>query len=179
MAKTKANVKELDGISIYHDAKQRVIYSPFFSKIGYVLHDENVYDYQNYIQSYLVSILVFMAMFYLTNFVSYSFLLAFVYIVVSNIVFYVRCLKKAPKLEQFNKPKKEKYIIKQAKQITTRKLIVIIISCFLLPLFILLNCNLQQYTGKTLIINIIFSILTILYGVLNIIILCVKKKNKF
>ena len=39
MAKRK-DVNSLKGISIYKDSKGKVIYSPWFSKTGYIFHDE-------------------------------------------------------------------------------------------------------------------------------------------
>ena len=60
MAKQKRKVlaKQLQGMSIYHEEK-RTVYSPFFSKNGYVLTDENSREYRSYITNLLFAFLIF------------------------------------------------------------------------------------------------------------------------
>lgn len=175
----KPDVNKLNGISIYHDDKGKVIYSPWFLKTGFVLHDKNVNDFQNYVQSYLITIIVFMVMYYFTHNIWYSILLAVVYFIVSIIMFYIRCIKKVPKIYNFEKPYRDNYIIRQAKNIETRKLIVVILAAVLMGFYILFNAFYQKYTGTTLLMNYLFVVLSFAFAVLYIIILIYKKKNHF
>jgi len=179
MAKRKYDASKLNGISIYHDSKNRVVFSPSFSKKGYILSDENVSEYQNYSQSFLVTVIIFLVMYYLTYSILYSLLLSITYLGISIFMFYLRCLRKVAVIENFKKPEKDTYIIRQAKNVTKRRLIVIFLACIFLSFFIFLNAMLQGYYGKILVINYIFMALAVLYGFLNLYILTVKKKNGF
>ena len=178
MAK-KPDVTKLNGISIYHDDKGKVIYSPWFSKTGYVLHDENVSEFQNYGQSYLIAIIVFLVIYYFTHILSYALLLAIAYLGVSIFMFYKRCLKKVPKIYNFPKPHRDNYIIRQAKNMETRKIIVVILASIIMAVYIILNALYQGYKGNTLLLNYAFATLATLFGILYIFILIIKKKNNY
>ena len=177
--KKKPDVQKLKGISIYKDAKGHVIYSPWFTKDGYILHDENVSEFQNYGTSYLIAIIVLLVIFYFTKSLGYAFILSLGYLAVSIFMFYTRCIKKVPKIENFNKPKKDNYIIRQAKSITSKRIIVVILACIFMSVYIIFNSLYFKYTGTELLVSYIFAIASLLFGLLYVVILIVKKKNNY
>ena len=174
--RTTIDPKELNGISIYPEEK-RTVYSPFFSKKGYILTSDNVRQYQSYIQGYLGALVVFVLAYLIYKNLTVSLILALLFMISTAVTFYFNFIKKANFIDNYNKPHRDSFAVRQASYLSTKQIWTIIICCPLLALAIMLNSYLNHYTGFMFYMMVIISIVSVLYELLHIYILKLKKDN--
>ena len=95
--------KQLYGMSVYHDDKHTV-YSPFFSKKGYLINENNVRAYVSYIQGYLIALLVFSVSYIIRKELLLPTLLALFFLISNIATFYMSFIKKAGVIDNYKKP---------------------------------------------------------------------------
>lgn len=174
--KTDYDPKKLNGMSIYHDEK-RTVYSPFFTKKGFIITESNVRDYTIYIQGYLLALLVFCVAYIILKRFTVPLLLAAFFLVSTIVTFYFTFIRKAAVIENYKKPQRDSFAIRQAKSLTYGNILTIIVSCPLLAFFIMLLAYMNHYEGFTYDMMLMISILVICYGLLNIYIFFYKKNH--
>ena len=176
MAKQKRKVlaKQLQGMSIYHEEK-RTVYSPFFSKNGYVLTDENSREYRSYITNLLFAFLIFSLAYIFTKNIWTALLLGSLFAIGSIVSFYLKFIKKTAKIPNYKKPVKDNFIVRQAKNLDNKRIWTIIICCVLLAFFIMLNGKINNFEGSYFYLNTFFAIVAIAYGLMHVYILIIKK----
>ena len=172
----KQDLSELNGISIYQEGK-RTVYSPFFSKKGYLITENNVKNYSSYIQGYIISILIFLIAFIIRKDILIPLSLALVFLLASILSFYQNFIKRTGVIENYKKPQRDSYIVRKAKSNTKKDLYTIIICCVVLAAATFMNLSLNQYHGILLYLMSALAIAVILYGLLHIYILFYKKKT--
>lgn len=165
----------LHGMSIYHDEK-RTVYAPFYSKNGYILTNENCKEYKNYVTNYLFAFLVFSLAYIFTTKLWFSVLLGVLFLIGAFIAFYLRFIKKATIIENYKRPYKDNFFLRQAKSLDNKRICTIIICCVLLCLMILLNGKIANYEGSYLYLNYFFAAVALIYGFMNLYIFFLKKK---
>lgn len=177
MAKEKRKIlaKDLHGMSIYHEDK-RSVYAPFYSKNGYVLTDENCKEYRSYVTNYLFALLIFSIVYIVTKNIVPALLLGLLFLIGAIIAFYLRFLKKAAKIPNYKRPFRDNFFYRQAKNLDNKRIWTIIICCVLLAFFIVLNGKISKFEGSYLYLNTFFAIVAIVYGIMNVYILLLKKK---
>lgn len=179
MANKKLNTidpRDLNGISIYHEEK-RTVYSPRFSKKGYIITKDNARQYQSYIQGYLIALLVFSLAYIIYRNFWMALLLAAIFIASTIGTFYFTFIRNANFIDNYNKPQRDTFAVRQASYLSDKQLWTIIICCPLLALAIMYNAHLRGYTGSSYYLMAFISFIAILYGILHIYILYYKKKN--
>ena len=167
--------KQLYGMSVYHDDKHTV-YSPFFSKKGYLISENNVKEYFNYIQGYLIALLVFSVAYIIRKELILPVLLALFFLISNIVTFYVSFIKKAGVIENYKKPERDSFAVRQAKSLESKNIWTIIICCPLLAAATMLYSYLNHYEGFMFYMMMLISVFVLLYGFLNIYILVYKKK---
>lgn len=179
MAKEKRKIlaRDLQGMSIYHDEK-RIVYSPFFTKNGYVLTDDNCKEYRNYVTNYLFALLIFSIVYIVTKNLVPAILLGILFMIGAIIAFYLKFIKKTTIIPNYKKPYKDNFFNRQAKNLDNKRIWTIIICCILLAFFIVLNGKLSNFEGSYLYLNTFFAIVAIVYGLIHLYIFLLKKKIK-
>lgn len=178
MAKNKRvyNPKSLKGASIYQEEKSTV-YSPFFTSKGYVITESTYKAYTQYVQGYLIALLIFSGCYIITKNMLVSVMLAALFFIGTLISFYLNFIKKAVLIEHYPKSKKDNYFIRQAKTLPFKNLIVMTISSFLLSGMIMLNGYINSFTGTYYTLNTALAIVALIYAFMNVYIIIYKKKN--
>ena len=178
MAKTKLNndPRQLNGMSIYHDDK-RTVYSPFFSKKGYIITENNIKGYTSYIQGYMMTILVFCISYMFTKNLLVPLLLAAIFLGSTIGTFYFSFIKKAGVLENYKKPERDSFVVRQANTLDSSNIITMIVCCPLLAGCLMFLSYLNHYEGFNFWMMTFIAVLVLLYGVLNIYILIYKKNH--
>ena len=179
MAKEKRKIlaQDLQGMSIYHDEK-RTVYAPFFIKNGYVLTDENCKEYRNYVTNYLFALLIFSIVYIITKNLVPAILLGILFMIGAIIAFYLKFIKKAAVIPNYKRPYRDNFFNRQAKNLDNKRIWTIIICCVLLAFFIMLNGKLSNFEGSYFYLNTFFAIIAIIYGLMHVYILILKKKMK-
>lgn len=167
--------KSLYGMSVYHDNKHTV-YSPFFSKKGYLINENNVRDYVSYIQGYLIALLVFCIAYIIRKEFILPSILALFFLISNILTFYRGFIKKAGVIENYKKPERDSFAVRQAKSLESKNIWTIIICCPLLAAATMLYSYLNHYEGFMFYLMLFISVFVVLYGILNIYILIYKKK---
>lgn len=163
------------GISIYHDDK-RTIYSPFYSKKGYIMNENNTRHYVNYILGYVTSMVAFEIALILSKSTPLSLLAAFVVLIINFIFFNRNFLQKAAVIENYSKEKKDGFITRQAKELEYDRIYTLIVCCILLVVIFAFYAKWQYLEGIYLYIVILSIIMSALYGFINLAILINKRK---
>ena len=172
----KCDLSALNGLSIYHDSK-RTVYSPFFSKKGYILTENNVEEYISYIQGYLIAMMIFLVVqiFYKRIWLSVS--LTVVFLASSVFMFYKNFISKSAIIEDYKKPKREGFVERQARSLETKNIWTIILCSPLLAAMIMLNSYLNHNEGALFYLMAAISLVALFYGILHIYVLIYKKKH--
>ena len=172
----KYDLNALYGMSIYHDSK-RTVYSPFFSKKGYILTENNVEHYISYIQGYLIAMMIFIVVqiFYKRIWLSLS--LTLVFLVSSIYMFYKSFISKAAIIEDYKKPRREGFVARQARSLETKNIWTIILCSPLLSAMIMLNSYLNHNEGASFYLMVVIALIALFYGILHIYVLIYKKKH--
>ncbi|MBR0474167.1 MAG: hypothetical protein IJJ19_04120 [Erysipelotrichaceae bacterium] len=163
-------------MSIYQDEK-RTVYSPFYSKAGYVVSADNCRYYVSYIQGYLMALLIFSVAYLITRNLIISLSLAILFIIGNFISFYMNFMKKAATIYPYKKPERDSFAVRQAQALETKNIITIIVCCPLLAATLLLNGHINKFEGLAFYLNIGMSVFALLYGLLHVYILILKKRN--
>ncbi len=166
---------QLYGMSVYHDGKHTV-YSPFFSKKAFLIDKSNVRDYVNYIQGYLIAIMVFSVAYIIRKELLLPVLLSLFFLISNIVTFYMTFIKKAGIIENYKKPERDSFAVRQAKSLESKNIWTIIICCPLLAAVTMLYSYLNQYEGFMFYMMLFISVFVLLYGFLNVYILIYKKK---
>ena len=178
MAKNKriSDPKDLNGLSIYHDEK-RTVYSPFFTKKGYIITEKNINEYVSYIQGYLMALLVFAVAYIFTQNMLLSLLLAAMFIISTIAVFYMNFIRKANVIENYTKKERDNFIVRQAKGLDRKNIITIIICSPLLAIMFMVNSYINGFTGVSFYFSVLIALVALAYGILHIYVLIYKNKN--
>ena len=178
MAKVKKtyNSQEFRGMSIYQE-ERRTVYSPFFSKHGYIITKNNSKSYSQYVQGYLISLFIFASIYIIFKNFWIALGLGIAFFIGTLISFYLNFIKKATLIADYKKPIRDNFFVRQAKSLPKSNIITIIIACFLLSFMIIFNGYLNNFTGSYFILNTALAIVSLIYGFINIYILIYKIKN--
>ena len=174
--KRKTDLKDPNGIFIYHDDK-KVIYAPPFSSKGYVLNEENVRYYISHLQSFMIALLIILVAYIFTRNFPISLLLAVLFILSESFFFYRNFLSKAVFIENYKRPEKDGFIKRQAESTSEKQLKTTIIASPLLSIAIMLNSYLNGYKGAMFYLMAFIALISLAYGLLNIYILKYKKDH--
>ena len=172
----KYDLNALYGMSIYHDSK-RTVYSPFFSKKGYILTESNVEHYISYIQGYLIVMMIFLFVQILYKKIWLSISLASVFLASSIYMFYKNFISKAAIIEEYKKPERERFVARQARSLETKNIWTIILCSPLLSAMIMLNSYLNRNEDASFYLMVVISLIALFYGILHIYVLIYKKKH--
>ena len=173
----KMDPKDLHGISIYHEEK-RTVYAPFYTNKGYIITENNINHYINYIQGYLIALLIFVLTYIVYQKVWIPLLLAIIFMVSTIVVFYRNFLSRANVIENYKKPQRDNFAIRQAKSLDEKNIWTVIICSPLLAIAIMFNSYLNKYEGGMYYLMLFISVVALAYGILHIYILIYKRKNK-
>ena len=168
----------VNGLSVFHDEK-RTVYCPFFSKTGYIMTDENCGEYARFSGSFVISLLIFTILYLFTKNFLPSLIVAILYVVVASLVFYFRFIKKAPTIENYKKPVSDNYFVRQAKQLTYKRLWTIILGCIALFICLYIYGLWQGLEDASYIANLLCASCALIYSGINVYILILKKKNNY
>lgn len=178
MAKNKRRYdpRSLKGASIYQEEK-RTVYSPFFTKKGYIITENTYKAYTQYVQGYLIALLIFSVAYIITKNMWISVGLGGAFFIGTIVSFYINFIKKAVLIEHYTKLKKDNFFIRQAKTLPFKNLIVMTICSFLLSGMIMLNGYINSFTGTYFILNTSLAIVALIYAFMNVYIIIYKKTN--
>ncbi len=173
--KTKYEPSSLRGLSI-HQTGKKTVYAPFYSDKGYIINTGNIRHYINYVVGYLVSLVAFEIAVIITKNTPVSILAALAVLVINFLSFYFNFLKKASVIENFAKEKKENFIDRQAKMLEYDRIYTLIICCILLVVIFVFYAMWQHLEGVYFWIVVLCTAASVIYGILNLIILIRKRK---
>ena len=178
MAKIKKvyDPKKLKGMSIYQEEK-RTVYSPFFTKYGYVVSQSTCRAYTQYVQGYLISLFIFALAYIISKNIWVSLGLGTAFFLGTLLAFYLNFIKKAVLIKDYKKHDRDSFFVRQAKSLPAKNIITIIVACFLLTGMIMLNGYINKFAGAYFILNTVLAAVALLYGFMHIYILIYKKKN--
>lgn len=111
--------QDINGLFIYHDDKNRIIYAPAFSRVGYLIPKSQIHEFYRYTQRTTVSVFVGLgavALFQINVFD--GFLIGLVLYIVWTCVFSFRFLNRCTTIEHFKRIKKESYFLALSKRYT-------------------------------------------------------------
>ncbi len=174
--KKKVLPSQLSGLSVYQDGK-RTVYAPFFTSKGYIINEDNGQHYVSYIQSYLITLLIFSVSYIITKNLLVSAGLAVFFMIGNVINFYMTFLKKAPVIDPYKKPAKDNFAVRQAKSLEVKNIVTIIVCCPILAAVLLLNGYVNKFEGFAAYLNWFTAGCALFYGLLHVYILIYKKKN--
>ena len=166
----------LSGLSIYQESK-RTVYSPFYSSKGYIVTADNCRHYVSYIQSYLIAMLIFSLSFIITKNMIIALALGLLFIIGNIISFHTQFLRKTAIIDPYKKPVRDNFAVRQAKALDVKNIVIIIICCPILALVLMLNGYVNRFEGFAFYLNLFTSIVAVLYGILHIYILIIKKRD--
>ena len=175
------NIKasELTGLSIYQLENRTVYSSLFMKKKGYLINDNNANEYYSYSLRLFESVFAFITVILITG---DNYLLAIgagliIYTVITAL-FHAKFLKKLPVLNNFEKPKKDNYIISTAKEIGYGRLFLVIGLCILTSFIAFYSLATNQF--KQLKTNLYYGvgILSAIFALINTASLIVKYRKK-
>ena len=175
--KKKISPSDLNGISIYHEEK-RTVYSPFFSKKAYIINENNAGQYVSYIQGYLIALIIFVVSYIIYRKPLIPVLLTLMFMASTIFIFYRNFLSKANTIDDYKKPKRASFAIRQASSLSQEEIWTIIIASPLLAAAIMYNAHLNHYEGVMYYFMLFISIVALAYGILHIYILIIKKNQE-
>ncbi len=178
MAKNKRRYdpKSLKGAAIYQEEK-RTVYSPFYTKKGYVITESTYKAYTQYVQGYLIALLIFSVAYIITKDMWISVGLGGAFFIGTIVSFYLNFIKKAVLIENYVKSKKDNFFVRQAKSLPFTNLIVMTVCSFLLSGMIMLNGYINSFTGTYFTLNTALAIVALIYAFMNVYIIIYKKAN--
>lgn len=182
MARGIQHAKDLQGLSIYRDSKNRAIYSDFITgKKGYIITDSTLPTFNKYELRLPLALCVFVLLYFLVKlnlFISIGIGLA-IYLVIS-ILFYTKFLNELTETENFEK-KKEGFLDITAETKPTASVIISVVVAILLGVLSIINGS--RYDDIYIrYLNYIIAIVAFIYALMMLVV-CVKKiklakKNK-
>ncbi len=93
-------------------------------------------------------------------------------------IFYRNFLSKANTIDDYKKPKRDSFAIRQASSLSQKEIWTIIIASPLLAAAIMYNARLNHYEGAMYYFMLFISIVALAYGILHIYILIIKKNQE-
>lgn len=126
MANRSLKASELTGRHIYQTSNKTVYADLFTKNYGYIISDDDVDTYNSYSLRLFESILGFALLLFVTKSnIVIAFLISLLAYIVISLLFYLRFLKKLPKIENFKKEKKDNYIVSTAKEMSAARILVL------------------------------------------------------
>ena len=169
--KKQIRPSELRGGSIYQDGK-RTVYSPFYTKNGYVIATKDVQAYTTFVQSFSLSPFLFLLSYLITRNILICVILSPLFF------FYTAFLNTATQIQNFKKPKKENFFKTQAETLDTSRIRTIILCSILLSVCFVIFGIMRTYFIEMRYLAYICAVLSLIYGFLYIYILILHKKSE-
>lgn len=172
---TTANV---DGMYIYRDEKGRAIYSgPFMKNEGYIIGNSDLQKLAFYNSKSLIAVVIMIAVIIFIPDKWYAGIgLSLIVYGVLTYMFHNKFLSTLSKTTKFNKTKKNNYFQKMADTKPTWQIVTFILGCILFGVLVYINAKTNSYTGILLYTNYALAAAAIIFGLVNIYTLTLKKK---
>lgn len=183
MAKSKltesrpVKAHDLDGMFIYHDKKNRVVYSNPFTKKGWIINDIDARDYLQYSMRIMYAAFGVLFGFIFFKNVLFAFIVGLIVYLVTTGFFVFKFLPRLPVIENFEKPEQEPYIIRNAKIQTKTSSVLMMIMAFSMGIFLIYNGFHNNYTGVSLVCDLLLAGIALVFGVLNLLVLIYQIKH--
>ena len=175
--KKQIRPSELRGGSIYQDGK-RTVYSPFYTKNGYVIATKDVQAYTTFVQSFSLSPFLFLLSYLITRNILICVILSLIFCAITLCFFYKDFVKNATMIQNFKKPKKENFFKTQAETLDTSRIRTIILCSILLSVCFVIFGIMRTYFIEMRYLAYICAVLSLIYGFLYIYILILHKKSE-
>lgn len=176
----KLSPGQLNGFFIFHDEKNRAIYSGPFMKEGYIIASGDIKEFLIYNSRFIIGLVVGIFLYALLPDKGIIAIIcgALVY-VVATLLFRFSFLKKLSKVKHFVKPHKDSYFVSLAKSQSYLMITFFILMCEFAGALFFYNAKANNYTGFYLYANIVLAVLACLLGLSCISSLIIKKKNNY
>ena len=163
------NSKELDGLFIYHDSKNRTIYSNPFQKDGYILTNSDMKAYSIYAGRIIFAIAIPAVLYLVIKLPLYVYFIVgiLVYLIMSAL-FYFKFLPSLPVIKDFKKPQRENIFIRNSNKLSTFRLLMVFVVGILAIFLLILNIKLSSFDNFTLIANYCLIIFIALYSIFDL-----------
>lgn len=166
----KFNIKELDGLFIYHDEKNRTIYSNPFQKDGYILTNSDYKAYIVYSARWLIAISVPALLYYFVELsIPMFILIALAIYAIGSALFYFKFLPSLPIVKNFKKPKRDNLFIRNSDKLSTLRLLSVFIIGILAAVLLIINLRMSNFDKLTLYANYLVIAFVILYSIFDLI----------
>ena len=165
--------KAVGGIHVYQDDKNRFVYYNVFNKTAYILTDHEK-EFRTYSQRFVLGLVAVI--------LTYLFDIPFLFCIVIGVIAYGlmeikfrKFLSRLPQIPGFVPKKRTSAVEKEAAQ-DFKKIVLKAILTFLLGILLIINADMQKYTGMILYLNWILSISAFALCVIEIRALFTKRK---
>ena len=162
--------KDLGGLSIYHDQKNRTIYYSRFLKKAYIIDDSDVGKYTFYSYRFIGAILLFTLLSYLSDSFPMPLKLgiAIAFYVLMTVAFYTRFLPSLRTARDFEKPARLSIVASLAASNSKGTLFIYILFCIAGAVLLYWNTVQLGYQGITLYLTYVIEFLFLAFGVCNL-----------
>jgi len=176
MAAQIQHAKDLQGLTIYRDAKGRAIYSDLITgKKGYIITDSTMMAYTRYTLRLPVALCAFVLLYFLVNLnLVVSIAIPIVFYVVVSVLFYVKFLPELTETTNFEK-KRKSFVQSIVDTKTGSSVAISIFVSILLVVFSILNG--LKYNNAFRYLNYAIAAAAFLYAILMVVVLLKKKKE--
>ena len=146
--------KDMEGIFIYHDQKNRTIYYNPVLKKAYQLHDEDVGKYILLSNRWVMTAIIVLLIYYSFSIrFSIALLIGLVFLAVTTVYFYWRFIPSLPILNRFEREKRPNLLKRNAAALSSTRLLFTTVFGILLIILIFYNLSISKYTGLVLYAN--------------------------
>lgn len=176
----RGNIKttDLTGLFLYQE-KKRTVYYDIFTKNGYIINNAEARTYMLWSTRYSTLLLIGCLIFYATNNLLLSILTPIAGIGIAEFVFRKAFLYKLPEIKNYKRPEKAGYIDETAEKESYFRIILLILSGFLLAFIIGSNINSGVYKDQlSVVVGYVVAFGALFVAMLNVVALIKKLKNK-
>jgi hypothetical protein len=168
-----------DGLFLYRDSKNRLVYAPLMSNIGYVISDNWMTEFHHYSYRTLVSVIAGMLVTMLTGYNLFYGIFAGLTVFIAWTSYYsVKLFKYLPPIKPFKRPKKDNLFVMLLKKYTKSYLLLFIVLGTVFIAFLSLYITLNQLDTTEFYTNIILITAMSIFVGIFLISLIIQQKYK-
>lgn len=170
-------LEDIKDRNVYHNGKNYIYCGPLSNK-GYILTKDCTKQYVFYANRLMISVYAGLLAIFITRNALISIAVTLVTYTAFLILFKIRLLDDLPVCENFVKPKREGFITGFAKESTPIRLLATFVLSLAIAGLLLYNTKLANYEGWLLYINYALIIGIAVYGLIGLVSLIIKIKNR-
>lgn len=169
------DIYEVDGMFIYHDKRGRAIYSNPFMKSGYIINASNTKSYNLYSSRIPFGLIAGIFVYYFTSSFLLGLLAFVIFYGVMSFFFFTKFLPKLTEIENYEKPKKDNFLVRFAKRSSYKGIVAFFIVSEICGSLIIINIHASSYTNIIAYANYVIGIIVMIAGIVSLYAVKIKK----